>query len=147
MMCSMAAFKEHCAVGFWKSALVLGKDADKNDEAMGHMGRITKFADLPSKKELTSYIKKAMELNDAGVKVQRKKGPPKKALPTPSDLAAGLKGNRAASTAWEGFSPSCRREYVEWLVEAKAEETRARRLATALEWIGAGKTRKWKYQK
>lgn len=147
MMCSMAGFKEHCALGFWKGSLVVGKAGNRNDEAMGHMGRITRVSDLPPRKTLTGYIKKAMQLNDAGVKVQRMKGPAKKPLPTPPDLARELGGNPAAQEAFEGFSPSARRDYVEWLLEAKTAETRARRLETAIEWISQGKTRHWKYQK
>jgi uncharacterized protein YdeI (YjbR/CyaY-like superfamily) len=114
---------------------------------MGQMGRITRVADLPTKKVLTGQIKKAMALNDAGIKVQRTKGPAKKPLPTPPDLARALKANRAAQKAFDGFSPSARRDYVEWLLEAKTEATRSRRLETAVEWISEGKTRNWKYQK
>ena len=146
MMCGMAAFKAHCALGFWKGSLVVGKAGNRSDEAMGQMGRITSVADLPSKKVLTGYIKKAMELNDAGIKVKRSKGPARTPLPTPPDLARALKSNPAAQEAFVRFSPSARREYVEWLLEAKTEATRARRLATAIEWIGEGKARHWKYQ-
>ncbi|HEU5217641.1 MAG TPA: YdeI/OmpD-associated family protein [Gemmatimonadales bacterium] len=145
MMCGVAAFKAHCGVGFWKGSLIVG-DSGSNGSA-GHLGRITSLKDLPSRTVLSGYIKKAMKLNDTGVKTPRMKGPPKKPLPTPSDLARGLKGNKAAATAWERFSPSARRDYVEWLLEAKAAETRARRLATAIEWISEGKTRNWKYQR
>ncbi len=147
MMCAMAGFKEHCTFGFWKSSLVIGTSGNRGADAMGHLGRITTLGDLPSKKELTAQIRKAMQLNDAGIKVTRKKGPPKKALPTPPDFARELKRNKAAAAAWEGFSPSARREYLEWLLEAKTDETRARRLETAVGWIAEGKTRNWKYQK
>ena len=105
------------------------------------------MSDLPSKKVLTAQIKKAMALNEAGIKALRMKGPPKKPLPIPPELTRALKANKAAREAFEGFSPSARRDYVEWLLEAKTEETRARRLATAVEWIAEGKTRNWKYQK
>jgi uncharacterized protein YdhG (YjbR/CyaY superfamily) len=37
-------------------------------------------------------------------------------------------------------------ETIEWLLEAKTEATRQRRLASAVEWIAAGKSRHWKYQ-
>jgi uncharacterized protein YdeI (YjbR/CyaY-like superfamily) len=39
------------------------------------------------------------------------------------------------------------REYIEWLTEAKSEETRQKRLETAIAWISEGKPRNWKYQK
>lgn len=144
MMCGMAAFKEHCAFGFWKGALVVDK---KDAKSAGQLGRITGIGDLPSKKVLTVYIHKAMKLNDTGVKAERMKGPAKKPLPTPLDLARALKANKSAAAAFDGFSPSARREYVAWLLDAKTDETRARRLETATGWIAEGKTRNWKYQK
>ncbi len=145
MMCGMAAFKEHCRFGFWKGSLIPGVPA-MSDLAEGPMGRITSVKDLPAKAVLTGYIKQAMKLNDAGVKVSMR-GPPKKPLPTPPDLSRALKANKAAKTAFEAFSPSARREYIEWITEAKTDETRARRLETATGWIAEGKTRNWKYQK
>jgi uncharacterized protein YdeI (YjbR/CyaY-like superfamily) len=147
MMCGMAAFKAHCVMGFWKGALVVGKSGGKNAEAVGQRSRVAAVSDLPSKRVLTGYIRKAMQLNEAGIKVRRMKGPAKKPLATPPDLARELKGSKAAATAWDAFSPSARREYIEWLLEAKTAETRARRRATALEWIAEGKSRNWKYQR
>jgi len=88
-----------------------------------------------------------MALNDAGIKAPRKKGPAKKALPVPLDLSRALKANKAARERFDGFSPSARRDYIEWLLEAKTDDTRARRLATAVEWIAEGKRRNWKYEK
>jgi uncharacterized protein YdeI (YjbR/CyaY-like superfamily) len=145
MLCSMASFKEHAAFNFWKGALIFDDDA-KSGEAMGHLGRLTKPSDLPAKKVLADYIKKAVALNDEGVKVARA---PKRAASSvvriPEDLAAALKKNKKAQAAFEAFSPSHRREYVEWITDAKGAETRARRLQTALEWIAEGKSRNWKY--
>jgi len=145
MMCSMASFKEHCTFGFWKSELVLG-DAAK-EGGMGQFGRITSVEDLPARKVLMGYVKKAMQLNDEGVKPKRVQKP-RKARPevdVPEDLAAALKKNAKARATFEGFSPSHRREYVEWITEAKREETRARRIAQAVEWMAEGKHRNWKY--
>ena len=146
MMASMAAFKEHCAFGFWKGALIAGVRS-KTDASAGSLGRIAAVRDLPSRTQLSGYIKQAMKLNDTGVKAERIKGPPKKSLLTPADLTRELKSNKKATTAWEGFSPSARREYVAWITGAKTQDTRARRLETAVEWISEGKTRNWKYQK
>ena len=115
---------------------------------MGSFGRITKVSDLPSSAVITGYIKQAMKLNDEGVPaphmVNRK---PKKALPVPAYLSAALKKNKRALLAFEAFSPSHRREYVEWITEAKTEETRNKRMATAIEWISEGRSRNWKYAK
>jgi hypothetical protein len=144
MLCSMAAFKHHATFGFWKGSLVLGRGRDA--DAMGQFGRITSLEDLPPKKALAGYIKKAMELNDDGVKVERKPSVRAKApLRVPSDLAAALKKNKTARATFEALSPSHQREYIEWITEAKTDATRARRLATTIEWLVEGKARSWKY--
>jgi uncharacterized protein YdeI (YjbR/CyaY-like superfamily) len=143
MMCSMASFKGHCAFGFWKGSLVLGDKATEG--AMGQLGRITSIEDLPSEKTLTSYVKKAAKLNDEGVKAERAPRRAKAAVEVPEDLTRALKKNKKALTAFEAFPPSHKREYVEWIVEAKGEDTRKRRLESAVEWIAEGKPRNWKY--
>jgi len=148
MMCSMASFKEHCAFGFWKSSLILGKGDGERESAMGHFGRITKLADLPSKKVLSGYIKQAMKLNEDGVKSPSRMKPKEKTpreLVVPDDLASALRANGAASATFEKFSPSHRREYVEWVTEAKTQATRTRRLEQAVQWLAEGKPRNWKY--
>jgi uncharacterized protein YdeI (YjbR/CyaY-like superfamily) len=147
MLCGMSAFKEHCAFGFWKGSLLVKEGDNKNSDGMGQFGRITTVKDLPAKKQITGYIHAAMKLNDAGINTaSRTNRKPRKPLPVPADLAAALKKNKAARATFANFSPSNQREYVEWLVEAKAEETRKRRLATTIEWLAEGKSRNWKYQ-
>ena len=113
---------------------------------MGHLGRLTSVKDLPPKKELVTLIRKAMKLNEEGVKVEKKKSP-RPALPVPPELAAALAKNKKANTAFEAFPPSHRREYNEWIGEAKQDVTRAKRIATAIEWLSEGKRRHWKYEK
>lgn len=153
LLCGMAAFKQHCSFGFWKHALVVGEEpkpdakAAKEKDGMGEFGRITKLADLPSRRALLGYIRKATALNDAGVKMPRPPREAKKPVRVPADLASALKKNRAAAGHFAEFSPSKRRDYVEWLTEAKSAETRSRRLATAIEWISQGKGRNWKYER
>ncbi len=146
MMCSMASFKEHCAFGFWKGALVLDGNG-ATEEAMGNFGRITRVSDLPPKRVLASYVKKAAALNDAGVKAPSRMAPKakKKELVVPDYVMAALRKNKKALATFEGFSPSHRREYVEWITEAKSEDTRQRRLEQAVEWMAEGKPRHWKY--
>jgi len=146
MLCSMASFKEHCSFGFWKGSLVLKNGGGETEEGMGHFGRITELSDLPSKKVLTGYIKKAMKLNEDGVKKPTPLRPkvPREVV-VPDDLAKALKGNAAAQAAFEKFSSSHKREYVEWITEAKTEATRTKRLQTAIEWMAEGKARNWKY--
>ena len=147
MMCSMAAFKQHCAFGFWKGALIFaGGKTGSEDEAMGHFGRITSLADLPAENVLIGYIKKAAQLNEAGVKnPSRPKPRIKKELVVPDYLAAALSKNKKARTTFGNFSYSKKKDYVEWLTEAKREETRQQRLATAIQWMSDGKPRNWKY--
>lgn len=150
VVCSMAAFKEHCAFGFWKASLmsdpakILG---ERREKAMGHFGRITNLKDLPSDKVLIAYLKEAAQLNEDGVKAPPRKKAAKKELSVPGYLTAALKKNKKALAAFEEFSPSHRREYVAWLEEAKTDETRTKRLTTAIEWIAKGKSRNWKYER
>jgi len=146
MLCAMASFKEHCSFGFWKGSLIVPKDGADSEEGMGHFGRITRISDLPSKKVLTGYIKTAMKLNEDGIK---KPTPPKPKklveVVVPDDLLKALQGNSAARATFEKFSPSHKREYIEWITEAKTEATRTKRLQTAIEWMAEGKARNWKY--
>jgi uncharacterized protein YdeI (YjbR/CyaY-like superfamily) len=144
ILCITAAFKAHCALVLWRAPLIVG--AVKSRDARGHFGKLTSVGDLPSKKILVGLLTQAVKLNEAGTKTsQRAKGKPKKALPTPVDLAAGLKKSAKAKAAWAEFAPSHRREYIEWITEAKRPETRAERLKTTLAWVKDGKQRHWKY--
>jgi len=145
IMCSMAAFKEHCVFGFWKAPLVLGDLG--NREAMGHFGRLMTVKDLPAKKEFIALVKKAAQLNEKGVKLARPKRAPRKEVDTPDDLAAALKKDKKAQSTYEKFTPGHRHEYVEWISEAKTKETRQRRLDQAVEWMSEGKARNWKYMR
>ncbi len=150
ILCGMAAFKAHCAFGFWRRELraALGPVRSKEDEGMGGFGRITKVEELPSRRKLLALIRRAADLNAAGApprpSAARK---PARALPVPPDLAAALRKNRAAAATFEGFSPTHRNDYVAWITGARREETRARRLATTLEWLAEGKRLNWKYEK
>ena len=148
MMCSMAAFKKHCAFGFWRGAQLLGADS-RNAEAMGDFGRITALSDLPSKGRIRGLVRQAMQLTDSGTaKTTRTKSPvAKKPVRVPRDLAAELEAHKKAGAAFAAFPPSQRREYVDWLTESKTAATRERRLRTTIEWLTEGKTRNWKYLK
>ena len=147
ILCSMAAFKAHCAFGFWKGSLIVGDDGRTADEAMGQFGRLTSPDDLPSKKTLTGYVRKAMVLNETGVKSPTRTKPKTLRPPArvPADLARALGRNARAKKTFDGFSPSHRREYIEWITEAKTDATRERRLETAIAWMAEGKNRHWKY--
>ena len=145
MLCQMSAFNAHCALGFWKGEMLFPELADK--DAMGHFGRITSIKDLPSKKALSAVVKRAMKLNDEGVKAPgRPKAAPQE-LVVPDDFAKALKANDAAQKVFDAGSTSFKREYVAWIVEAKADATRQRRMVQAIEWLAEGKARNWKYEK
>ena len=150
MLAGMASFKSHCAFGFWKGTVLaekLGGGLPQTGEAaMGQFGRITGVADLPDEKTLIGYVREAAALNDQGVKAAPRRKPAKKPeLEIPDDLLAALKKDKKALATFESFSPSHKREYVEWLSEAKTEATRQRRLEQAVEWMAEGKSRNWKY--
>ena len=143
----MAAFKSHARFGFWKRKLM--SDPDGLFKATGNAGmggsRFHSTADLPPDAVLVRYIKAAVALNEQGAKVPRparKKRPPPKA---PADLVAAFRKSPKAKATYDAFSPSQRREYVDWITEAKQETTRQKRLSTAIEWMAAGKPRNWKY--
>jgi uncharacterized protein YdeI (YjbR/CyaY-like superfamily) len=144
-MASMASFKEHCSIGFWKASLIKGLEA-ADKAGMGSLGRITGLKDLPSDKKILGYLKEAMVLNEKGIKVVKARPEPKKALDTPDYFQKALHKNKQALQVFEAFSPSKKRDYIEWITEAKTEETRLKRMTTALEWIAEGKSRNWKYE-
>jgi uncharacterized protein YdeI (YjbR/CyaY-like superfamily) len=147
MLAHMAAFKQHCAFGFWKGTLVVGEE-QKSVDAAGQFGRITSLDDLPPDDVLAGYVHQAMRLNEAGEKAPARPAKhPKPDLGMPDDLAAALGTNEAARTSFDGFSPSQKREYLEWITDAKSDATRAKRLEQAVEWMAEGKTRNWKYQR
>lgn len=151
MMCSMAAFKQHCAFGFWKASIM--KDPEKiltlkERDAMGHLGQIKSLQDLPSDKVLAKYIREAVKLNKDGVKLPSKaKSPEMKTIVIPDYFKNILKKNKKAEKTFEEFSYSHKKEYVQWITEAKTEETREKRISTAIEWLSEGKKRNWKYEK
>lgn len=149
VMISMASFKSHCAFSFWKQKLMNDPEGlfSEDSEGMGSLGKIGSRKDLPSDKVLKAYIKEAVRLNDEGVKLPAAKKAPKKEAAVPDDLAAALKKNKKAQKAFDDFSPSHRREYIEWIEEAKREATREKRLGQTIEWLAEGKSRNWKYEK
>lgn len=142
-LANMAAFKAHATFGFWhRQELRTGKEGS----AMGQYGRIASLDDLPDAATLERQVKEAMALTDAGTAPKRAAKPPKPALPVPPELAAALAEDAAASAHFDAFPPGARRDYCEWIGEAKRPETRAKRVAEAVGWIGEGKRRNWKYE-
>ncbi len=152
ILCSMAAFKQHCTFGFWLGSLM--KDPNKiltpvgERTAMGHLGQIKSVSDLPSKKILVQYTKQAMKLIDAGAKLTKQSSPSTpKTIDIPDYFMKLLKKNKKALAAYEAFSYTNKKDYVDWITEAKTEGTRNKRMTTAIEWMEEGKIRNWKYLK
>jgi uncharacterized protein YdeI (YjbR/CyaY-like superfamily) len=147
----MAAFKAHAVFGFWKAKLLkdpknyLGDRAADGGEAMGHGGRLTKVSDLPPDKAMLDFIKQAKKLNDEGVKLPAKEKKAKAPLKVPPYFLTAIRKNKKALNTFENFSYSNKKEYVQWITEAKTEATREQRLETAVEWMAEGKVRNWKY--
>lgn len=144
MLAGMAAFKAHATFGFWRAKEVLGETGAER-EAMGQFGRLESVDDLPPDDVLEGLIRRAAALNEAGRK-PRPKTPPKPEAETPPDLAEALARNEAAAATFATFPPSARRDYVDWVTEAKRPETRAKRVAQSVEWLAEGKRRHWKYE-
>jgi uncharacterized protein YdeI (YjbR/CyaY-like superfamily) len=152
-MITMAAFKQHCVFAFWKDKLLedpksyLKERSVNGGEAMGNMGKITAVEDVPADSVIIGFIKQAMKLNEQGVKLPKRKVPKDIELEIPDYFLNAIKKNEKAAAAFAKFPPSHKKEYVQWIEEAKTEETRQKRITTSLEWIAEGKGRNWKYEK
>jgi len=154
ILCNISAFKAHCSFGFWGAEIgkVLKADGVLQEDGMGSLGRIASAKDLPPEKQLLGYLRQAVAFIESGegatwVAAQRRVvKAPKAALEAPPEFTAALKKSKLAATAYAAFSPSCQREYLEWIVSAKRPETRDKRIAQAIEWMGEGKQRHWKHQ-
>jgi len=152
ILMGMAAFKHHVSVSFWRGREM--SDPEDVLEVMGRTGvgvmRIERLADLPTQSVLVRYVEEAMRLNEAAASAPRKtakKKAAKRSVRVPADLAAALKKSRKAATTFDGFSYTHRKEYVDWITEAKRDATREKRVAQAVAWMAEGKPRNWKYRK
>lgn len=146
-LANMASFKAHCAFGFWKQSLMESDAIEAERTAMGAFGRITAIEDLPDDATMISLIKQAVALNESGAKVERKAPSEKKELVVPEILTAALEQHAVASEHFNNFPYSKKKDYIDWINEAKTEATREKRLATTIEQLAEGKSRHWKYEK
>lgn len=146
LLCGFAAFKRHCTFGFWKQELLDHPALSADSNTLSSFGRLASIDDLPSEDDLIAIIRQAMELNEKGIKAG-KKASPKPEIAVPEILADALKRNKKAAETFAKFPPSCKREYIDWINDAKTEPTRNKRLATTIEWLSEGKRKNWKYQK
>lgn len=151
ILCGIAAFKQHCTLGFWREAMLkkqTGGAFGAKEDAWGQFGRITSLDDLPSDRFIVALVKKAVALHDAGIKAPARPRPKaNRTLAVPAYFVAALRKNARAHAAFKAFSYSHRKEYVEWVSEAKTEATRQKRIATALDWLAEGRSRNWKYER
>jgi len=145
MLGGMAAFKAHCMFGFWKAPLM--KSLSGRKDRIGRYSRVASIDAMPDADTLVAMVKEAAALNDAGVTVKRTRKAAKPAPKPPSYMLAAIRKNKKALAAYEAFSPSHKREYIEWITTAKSAETRARRLEAAVRWMAGGKKRNWKYER
>jgi uncharacterized protein YdeI (YjbR/CyaY-like superfamily) len=144
----MASFRAHCAFGFWHPDMRAAIEGAKATQAMGQFGRIVKISDLPRDAAFKALVRKAVQLNESGVKAQRAaKADENNPIAVPDDLAAALAQHEAARATFEGFNDSRKREYVDWIVESRRDETRRKRLATAIDWMAEGREKEWRYRK
>ena len=147
----MAAFKQHCAIGLWGPEMnaILNEAGLHSENGMGSLGEIISLKDLPADKKMLGYYRHAAELIVSGQRTKslvRTAKSVKPAPEVPSELSVALKKNKAAAKVFAAFSTSCKREYSDWIAEAKRPETKEKRVAQAVEWIAEGKSRNWKYQ-
>lgn len=149
-VCQMASFKQHAAFGFWKATMLNDPHGliNAGEAAAGSFGKLTSVADLPSDEILADFIHQAIKLNEEGIKGNMKTTPsaPKAEIAMPDYFADVLADNPQAKATFEAFSASHKREYLEWITEAKTEATREKRMATTVEWLTEGKSRNWKYK-
>jgi uncharacterized protein YdeI (YjbR/CyaY-like superfamily) len=151
ILCSMASFKQHCAFTFWLGSLmsdphkILAGVGEKT--SMGQLGQIKTLNDLPADEILTQYVKEAMMLIEKGIKKPVKENFSSKEPEIPNYLLSALQQNENALKNFEKLSPSHKKEYLEWITEAKTEATRNKRISTTIEWMLEGKSRNWKYMK
>ncbi|HXH52133.1 MAG TPA: YdeI/OmpD-associated family protein [Sphingomicrobium sp.] len=141
----MAAFKHHAALNFWRGQELRGSAAEA--DGMGQFGKLTSLDDLPPDEELDALIRKAAELTKSAPAPRKTKHAPKPPAELHPEFAAALDRAPRAKATLEAFPPSCRREYLDWIAEAKRDSTRQKRIATAIEWLGEGKRRNWKYER
>jgi len=139
-----AAFKAHLALNFWRGQELRGDGA--NADAMGQFGKIKSLADLPPDKELDRLIREAADLAKSAPAPRKTKHAPKPAPGLHPEFAAALAKAPQAKAVLDSFPPSAQRDYFEWIADAKQDATRQKRIATAIEWLGEGKRRHWKYQ-
>ncbi len=151
ILCSFASFKNHCSFGFWLQSEMKDQHGifkRAQEGGMGSLGKISAMSDLPKDEQLGAYILEAMNLIEHGTTPRELNPKFKKTMPEiPSELLKLLESEPKAKAAFDNFPPSHQREYIEWITEAKREETKQRRLQQTIENLLEGKSKDWKYMR
>ncbi|MGY3266917.1 YdeI/OmpD-associated family protein [Lysobacter sp. HA35] len=142
LIAGMAAFKQHASFGYWRGGEVVG---EPRNDGMGQFGQLRSLDDLPSSADIAEQVRRAIALVETDVPKPTRARTPRPALEMPDVMRDALDAHPVARRHFDAFSPSQRRDYIEWIVEAKRDDTRARRLAQAIEWLAEGKPRHWKH--
>ena len=143
ILAGFASFKAHATFGYWNEPGARART--RRAERDGPVRPADLARRSAAARDLVALTHKAMTLIDDGVKpraTSTKKAP----FTVPQDLRAAIDAVPAAKATFDGFPPWCQREYVEWVTEAKRDETRAKRLDQTVEWLAEGKRRNWKYE-
>jgi uncharacterized protein YdeI (YjbR/CyaY-like superfamily) len=144
ILIGMAAFKQHAALNFWRGQELRGAEASR--DAMGQFGKLRSLDDLPGEAELDDLIRQAAELAKTAPAPRKVKHEPKPPAAMHPEFAAALKASPKAQQVLDGFPPSARREYLDWVADAKQDATRRKRISDAVQWLSEGKRRHWKYE-
>jgi uncharacterized protein YdeI (YjbR/CyaY-like superfamily) len=150
ILCSMASFKKHCSFGFWLGAEmedpenILNKVGNTN---MGNFGKIINHNSLPDDNIIIKYIHEAMKLSESGTKKKTSKIKDKKSLEIPVYIIEFIEKYPKAKVVFNNFSNSCKKEYVQWIEEAKQVSTKLKRLEKAVSMMEEGKEFNWQYKK
>jgi len=152
ILANIAGFKAHCSLGVWKENVLplMKQGVERRGTGMGSFGKMSSMKDLPTDKDLKALLVEAVRKIDSGERatsMPRPKKSPRPPAEVPEALLAAFKKNKIAAKNFDAMSPSCRREYIDWINDAKRDETRATRIATTMEWVTEGKSRNWKYEK
>lgn len=134
-------FKEYCALLFFKGALL--RDAEgvliqqtENVQA-GRQIRFTSLREITQMEPLLkAYIREAIQVEKAGLKVQRKET---KDFPIPEEFQVKLDANPKLKTAFEGLTPGRQRGYILHFAAPKQSKTRTARVEKCMQQILKGK--------
>lgn len=145
MVCWLAFFKSHVGLNFFKGSLIEDLHGLYDNASMDKGNRIIKYKTINEINEnlLEYYIYEAIKHNKEGAKITSKKVE----IEVPKDLAKALEKDIMAKDFFTNLAPGYKRDYIDWIISAKQEKTRLKRLETTLEWLGQGKKKNWRYKK